>query len=64
MLVFYLTAAFAQIGLGSQSGLLKTPAMLFTLVVIALANFRPKKYGEPANWRSSLSLSLEGSTFV
>ena len=49
LLIFYLTACFAQIGLGGNTiTILKSPAMLVTFVVIALANFRPGKYGELA----------------
>ena len=49
-LIFYLTSAYAQIGLGGNKdfALLKGPSMIVTLIVIVLANLRPKKYGELA----------------
>ncbi len=45
-LLFYVTAVFANIGLGGNTSLLKTPSSILVLLVILFANLNVKRYGE------------------
>lgn len=47
-LLFYLTAAFVNIGLGGDAALLKTPTTFFMLLVVLIANLNSRRYGELA----------------
>lgn len=44
-LLFYITAVFANIGLGGNTSLLKTPSSILILLVILFANLDVKRYG-------------------
>lgn len=48
LLIFYLTAAFATMGLGANSLLMGAPTFILAAIVIALANINVSRYGELA----------------
>ncbi|GLS86747.1 hypothetical protein GCM10010873_17210 [Cypionkella aquatica] len=45
-LLFYVTAVFANIGLGGNTALLKTPSSILVMVVVGMANLNARRYGE------------------
>lgn len=45
-LLFYVTAIFANIGLGGDTSWLKHPSSILALVVIGMANLNSRRYGE------------------
>lgn len=48
VLIFYLTAAFATMGLGEATLTFKGPTFVLAVIVIALANYNAARYGELA----------------